>query len=166
MAPSFLGTEFNRFLFASISEDRNERQLSVVSVLARMNLDPWLEAAQLSQSPKDIAARRLAGLIAALPDGPPAHANPGPNAMRLIALLPSRDDLAIPSSEALLAVVAAPKYRGAILLMMMMMMMMFFVLGILFFAANGHAPEKGNVVQDQPSTVTAPAVPPPSYGQR
>jgi hypothetical protein len=161
MAPSFLGTEFNKFLFASISEDRNERQLSVVSVLARMNLDPWLEAAQLSQSPRDIAARRLADLIAALPDGASAHAQPGANALRLIALLPSRDAVAIPASATLLDVVVAPQYRGVIVLMMVVL-----VMGVLFFAAGGHVPDPGPAAQDQPATVIAPPVPPPSYGER
>jgi hypothetical protein len=41
--------------------------LSVLSALARLNLDPWHEAAELSDLPKDTAAQRLAALIALLP---------------------------------------------------------------------------------------------------
>jgi len=47
-----LGAEFDDFLFAIIGDDRNGMQLSVVSVLARMDLDPWHEAATLAASPR------------------------------------------------------------------------------------------------------------------
>jgi len=41
----FLGEEFNPFLFAFIGTDRAGGQLSVVSALARLDLDAWAEAA-------------------------------------------------------------------------------------------------------------------------
>lgn len=49
---SFFGSEFNDFLYAPIGGAGNEMPLSVLSALARLNLDPWKEAAELSDLPK------------------------------------------------------------------------------------------------------------------
>ena len=65
-SPSVLGSEFDAFLFAPIGEDKNGMLLSVVSALARLNVDPWQEAAQLAGLPGDTATRRLASLIASI----------------------------------------------------------------------------------------------------
>ena len=64
--------------------------LSVLSALARMNLDPWDEAARLARLPRATATSYLTTLIAALPEGPVARTDPGALAERLIALLPRR----------------------------------------------------------------------------
>jgi hypothetical protein len=85
-----LAPEFDDFLFALIGEERNGMLLSVVSALARLNVDPWQEAASLAQLPGKTATRRLASLIAALPDKPTTQLDPGANAARLIAYLPRR----------------------------------------------------------------------------
>lgn len=86
---SFFRSEFDDFLYAAIDADRNESPLSVLSALARLNLDPWQEAAELSELPKGIAAARLERLIARLPEGQEDEADLGAIADRLIALLPS-----------------------------------------------------------------------------
>ena len=86
---SFFRSEFDDFLYAAIGADRNESPLSVLSALARLNLDPWQEAAELSELPKGMAAARLERLIARLPRGRWAQADLGTIANRLIALLPS-----------------------------------------------------------------------------
>jgi hypothetical protein len=85
-----LAPEFDDFLFASIGEESNGMLLSVISALARLNIDPWQEAANLAQLPRTTAARRLTSLIATLPDGPSTPLDPGANAARLIARLPRR----------------------------------------------------------------------------
>jgi hypothetical protein len=64
--------------------------LSVLSALARLNLDPWDEAARLARLPRATATSYLTTLIAALPEGPAAPIDPGALAERLIALLPRR----------------------------------------------------------------------------
>jgi len=87
---SVLASEFNDFLFAPIGEERNGMLLSVVSALARLSVDPWQEAANLAQLPRATATRRLASLIATLPDRPSTHLDPEANAARLIACLPRR----------------------------------------------------------------------------
>src|SRR5689334_3168692 len=89
-SPSLLGPEFDDFLFAPIGEERNGMPLSVVSALARLDVDPWQETAQLAQLPGVTATQRLASLIAALPDRPSTHQDPGTIAARLVELLPRR----------------------------------------------------------------------------
>jgi hypothetical protein len=45
------GSEFNDFLFAPIGEDRNGMLVSVLSGLARSDVDPWQEATRLAELP-------------------------------------------------------------------------------------------------------------------
>jgi hypothetical protein len=85
-----LGSEFDAFLFAPIHEESNGMLLRVVSALARMNVDPWQEASELARLPGEAATRKLTALIAALPAGPSARADPGLIAARLITLLPNQ----------------------------------------------------------------------------
>ena len=87
---SFFRPEFDDFLYAPIGADRNEMPLSVLSALSRLNLDPWQEAAELSELPKDTATQRLATLIARQPGGRWAQADSKAIADRLIDLLPCR----------------------------------------------------------------------------
>jgi len=87
---SVLAPEFDDFLFTPIGEERNGMALSVLSALARLNIDPWQEAVNLAQLPRTTATRRLASLIATLPDRPWTHLDPEANAARLIACLPRR----------------------------------------------------------------------------
>src|SRR5471030_962988 len=80
---------FDAFLFAPIGDDRKDgMMLSVLSALARQGVDPWQEAARLAVLPGKTATQRLASMIAALPETPSAHPDPGMIAARLIALLP------------------------------------------------------------------------------
>ncbi len=84
-------SRFNEFLFASIGADGNGMPLSVVSALARLEIDPWQEAARLSELPKERAAAALDGLIRRLPPGGWDPAEIRTIATRLIDLLPGRD---------------------------------------------------------------------------
>ena len=83
-----LGREFDDFLFASIGDDRNGPLLSVVSALARLDVDPWKEAVNLAGMPKEQAMERLTSLLASLPKGATASLSPELVAASLIALLP------------------------------------------------------------------------------
>jgi hypothetical protein len=85
-----LGDELNDFLFALVGDDSNGMPLSVVSMLARMDLDPWVEAAYLADLPPETAARKLAAWLDALSDPALKLASPDTRAVRLIALLPRR----------------------------------------------------------------------------
>ena len=68
--------EFDEFLCASIVEEKNGMGLSVMSAFARRNVDPWHEAARLSQLPRDVGTRELCAMIAELPHGSPSRASP------------------------------------------------------------------------------------------
>jgi hypothetical protein len=95
----FVGSEFNDFLYAPIGVESNEMPLSVLSALARLNVDPWGEAAELSELPQHTATQRLASLIARLPKGRWAHADCGAIADRLIELLPHRSPSKTPLAQ-------------------------------------------------------------------
>jgi len=83
-------SQFNEFLFASIGKEGNGMPLSVVSALARLEVDPWQEAARLADLPKELAAAALDGLIRRLPAGGWDPAETRKIADRLIELLPRR----------------------------------------------------------------------------
>ncbi|MGA2778731.1 MAG: hypothetical protein ABSF94_14340 [Steroidobacteraceae bacterium] len=85
-----IGVELQPFLYAQIGDDANGVPLSILSVLARQNIDPWEQAADWSRLPQTFATQELAALISALPPGPCARAAPDALAARLVALLPSR----------------------------------------------------------------------------
>jgi hypothetical protein len=98
---SKLTPEFDKFLFARIGEDSEETPLSVLSVLARLGVDPWEEAARLAQLPRLDAVKRLASMIAAIPGASTACLDAGALSGRLISLLPSRPAIAaLPRLEA------------------------------------------------------------------
>jgi hypothetical protein len=96
---SFFKPEFDDFLHAAIGMEGNEMPLSVLSALARLNVDPWAEAAELSELPRDTAAQKLASLIAQLPVGRWARADSRAIADRLIELLPRRSSSKVPLAE-------------------------------------------------------------------
>src|SRR4249920_2753402 len=85
--PSFT-SRYNQFLFAPICEEANGMQLSVLSALARMDVDPWEEATRLAAIPKAIAQRTL---VATLDRVLGKSSNPSETeviAGRLVQLLP------------------------------------------------------------------------------
>lgn len=85
---SRLASQFDSFLFAPIGEEGNGMPLSVLSALARRNVDPWQEAAALTQLPEETATQRLIALITPLPSGLSLHRDPTTLAAYLLALLP------------------------------------------------------------------------------
>ena len=65
-------------------------RLSVLSALARLEVDPWQEATKLVGLPEATAIERLASLIALLPNEGSMLRDPNTIAARLVALLPRR----------------------------------------------------------------------------
>lgn len=86
-----MNPEFDQFLFAPISEETNGMSTSVISALARLNIDPWQEAARLSELPKEGAAAALCQLIDRLPGDRREQSDTQKITTRLIGLLPLRD---------------------------------------------------------------------------
>ena len=95
-----LGSEFDIFLFTLIGEERHAMPISVLSALARSNVDPWEEAAALAQLPRTAATERLGWIIASLPGRTTMHLDPRTIAGGLIDLLPRRRrDFALPREK-------------------------------------------------------------------
>jgi hypothetical protein len=156
-----LGCEFDNFLFASIGEDRNGMLLSVLSALARLDVDPWEAADELAQLPRETATQRLASLIAALPDRPSAHLTPGTVATRLIALLPHRASSNIRSREPLCGINAVSDPRSFIYAVIFTA----FVLGAQWMIASHQTPAQVANTTGPPSSTFFPKMPPPTSGQ-
>jgi hypothetical protein len=91
---SGLGSEFDAFLFAPIGDDNNGLPLRIVSLLGRLDLDPWAEASILARLPTEAAAQKLTSLLAALPVASLKQAHLGTMATHLVALLPHQTALA------------------------------------------------------------------------
>jgi hypothetical protein len=86
---TYLTRQFDDFLFARINEGSDTTPLSVLSMLARLDIDPWEEAAKLARLPRAAAARRLVDCIAATPGAPSAYLNAKTVSDKLLNLLPS-----------------------------------------------------------------------------
>jgi hypothetical protein len=82
------GSEFQQFLYAPICEDHEGMTLSVLSALARQDIDPWTEAARLSRLPEETAVEQIVALLDALPRRIVASLDRIKVAGRLSALLP------------------------------------------------------------------------------
>jgi len=93
-------SEYNAFLFAAVGEEKVGLPLTVLTALSRLGVDPWQEAARLSNLPRDAAARAFALTIAKLPEGDWKASDSEAIAARLVNWLPGRSAPPIPSSAA------------------------------------------------------------------
>ncbi len=84
-----IGPEFDKFLSASIGQDRDGSGLSVLSALAWLDVDPWQEATSLARMPREAAEARLTALIDTLPRKLPSAIPSKASAAYLVALLPN-----------------------------------------------------------------------------
>ena len=107
---------YNDFLFGSLGQDAAGTEVTVLSALSRLGIDPWQEAARLAALPRDAAAEALAATILRLPDGTGLDTEAAKVAARLVALLPEGTVAAIPQTEearvASLAVAKASRKAG------------------------------------------------------
>jgi hypothetical protein len=85
---SHISSQFDRFLFAPLHEN-GEAPLSVLSALARRDIDGWEEAARLARLPKDHAVNSLASTIWMSSSDRWSPSEASLVAARLIELLPS-----------------------------------------------------------------------------
>jgi hypothetical protein len=115
LAP-LIGPEFDKFLGASIGAGRNGTMVSVLSALARLDVDPWQEAAALARMPREAATKRLTALIAALPRESSAELPSQTIAGDLVALLPraASFNVALPESVFAAAGLPRPEVRFAL----------------------------------------------------
>ena len=105
-----LRNDFDSFLLAPIGRDGSGMPVSLLTALARLDIDAWEEAAVLARQPSESATERLASLLTTLPNGP----EPGEAvriATRLVALLHEAAAPRLPSAEAPLLRAAAAQSR-------------------------------------------------------
>jgi hypothetical protein len=157
-----LASEFDDFLFATMGEGRNDVPLSVLSVLARLGIDPWEEAAELARVSREVATQRLASLITALPDGPSAHLDPGRIAARLIVLLPGQSNSKIPLPATLPDVGDVAKFRLGICMFAAFMVI---TLAAQWISTSPQSSAEGDNTHSATSGAVVLQQPPPNLGQ-
>ncbi len=92
--------DYHKFLYATVGDETNGMQLTLLSALARRNVDPWAEAEELSQLSGDRARTRLAAMLESSP-GLAVLADRIALAGRLIPLLPHGSPRSAGSGEVL-----------------------------------------------------------------
>jgi hypothetical protein len=153
LAP-LIGAEFDKFLGAPVGEGRNGTPLTVLSALARLDVDPWHEATSLARMSTDAAAARLAALIVALPDGPTKGGPAATVAANLVTLLPKPAGFTINSSHGVFAAVGPqrPQIRFALGVLAVLAMT-----ALALSVSHPLAPENGAKPADVPvSDATSP----------
>lgn len=78
------------FLYADIGAELNGSALTILSMIARLDRDPWAEAARWATLPRAGAIESIAQSIAQMPLVPSALAETRATAARLVQLLPAR----------------------------------------------------------------------------
>jgi hypothetical protein len=135
-----LGSEFDAFLFAPVGDDKNGMPLSVLSALARLDVDPWQEAADLARLPGSTAIERLTSLIEALPGRPTSPPALETIAARLIALLPGRAGSIVPSRSGISEDVPATNLQAIVRVVSFNLILVAFMLGAQWIVASRVSP--------------------------
>jgi hypothetical protein len=84
-------SDLNPFLFAEVGQELNGSTLTMLSVLARLGEDPWVEAARWAKLPKAAAVECLVTTIAGFPLAPETGSDSRAVAARLVLLLPAQE---------------------------------------------------------------------------
>jgi hypothetical protein len=85
--PANLRKDFDDFLFAPVGPDFDGTPLTLATVLARLGVDPWEEAAELASLAQEPAMQRLTSRLESMPNAPSTAEDTVNVAMRLLALL-------------------------------------------------------------------------------
>lgn len=124
--------DFDRFLHASVGEDRKGNGVTVLSALARLNLDPWQEARDLAALGREAASIRLRSLLSRVREVPALEQDDGGVAQGLAGLLPEHAAQATAG--------AASEAKGRTLptgLIWTLMVVAFFAAQYLFIGSSG-----------------------------
>ncbi len=155
LAP-LIGAEFDKFLGAPIGAGRNGTPLTVLSALARLDVDPWQEAASLARMPRDTAATRLTALIVALPDEPTKDIPAKTIAADLVALLPKTAGFTVGSSDGVFTAVGPQRAQIRLALGVLAIMVM---IALALSAGPSSAPGNGAKPSAAPVGDAATALP-------
>jgi len=156
-SPSPLGSRYDNFLYADVGASCNGMPLTVLSLMARLDIDPWEEAARLAQLPGEAARERLSVLLGTPKDGSTGTADAAASADRLIALLPG----GTPSAGTRLAIEPAMRSAGFKVSMLYLVIVTLVLIGQ-WLLANPPAPTAGHATAPISTTTgaVAPALPP------
>lgn len=127
------GTAFDGFLYAALGEDRGGNTVSVLSALARLGVDPWDEAADLLDLPREGARNRLDALLGRFGDVPALGRDQGMVIARLIDLLPKASGRQTGKGIDLPASVGAMGFGPIVVILMVVL----FVLRIFILGTDG-----------------------------
>ena len=97
---STLSASYDDFLFAPVCEEANGMRVSVLSALARMNVDPWEEATRLAAMPKAIAEKTLLSILDLVSGKSWKSPEAAAIAARLVRLLPQPGEAATVATTA------------------------------------------------------------------
>lgn len=89
------GSDYDAFLFAELGEDRTGAAVTVLSALARLDLEPWTEARELARLAQEDAQVRLTTHFEAITDIPALALASEGRAEKLVLLLPKRAPLRV-----------------------------------------------------------------------
>lgn len=143
------GSAFDDFLFAPVGDEKSGMSLSVLSALARLDLDPWQEASDLARLPGNAAVDRLTQLLAVLPSNTlAAPPNAATIAARLVSLLPRRIDSICPSRDTSGGVGAPINTQTVIRAILLNAVVLALLLGTQFLAISHPMPIGGNPVAE------------------
>jgi hypothetical protein len=143
---------YDVFLFAQVGESGNNMPFTVLSALARRDVDPWEEAAELARMPEKLATDRLASLIGAPPSGLAAHLDPVQVAASLVALLPNRGGISGPLADAVRNAPLRSRSRTA-----MAVIVSIFLFGAIWVFQNSPAKTRVDTLLQPSSAQTAPS---------
>jgi hypothetical protein len=158
-----LGREFDKFLYASVGDDNNGMPLTVLSALARLDVDPWEEASKLTRLPQESAVTELASLLGALRNAPVASLNPVRIAAPLIALLPSPRDRAPPMLKSI-AEAAPTKHPAVVSTLLTVLSYVIFMLLSQWLMGSLQAPRQIQPPPTSAPTIDSPRTPTSSEG--
>jgi hypothetical protein len=148
---------FNEFLYAQVQdEDQNGMALTVLSALARQNVDPWEQAADLCQLPDDMARQKLASMLEATP----GYASPAERmavAARLIPLLPNPASDKRPAANILRRLLPVKRQAKAADLSVVLIYLALMIVGEWLFSTFAMTTPAQTEAVSQPASVTAPA---------
>ena len=149
---TFFRPEFGDFLYTSIRADSDDMPLSVLSALARLGMDPWKEAAELTELSADAARERLSQFIARLPGERWAQTHSVSIVARLVELLPhdTRSKETSPTlSKGLPKMIAHGFTRNQIVVMLGTIALIVFAIsyGASTRASDGEAPSLSSTSQ-------------------
>jgi hypothetical protein len=158
-------SEFDPFLYASVQERSDGPLLSVLSALARLDVDPWQEAEKLSQMSRDKAVWRMAALIETLPNDAAAHLNSKAIATRLIALLPRQIAISVRTSESTLPSRNFANMRAIMTIIILNVLFMAVSFGAQYLIGNRTPSTLSNQAHTPAISTLKPAVPAPYSGK-